>query len=109
MIVGGYYTDLRRTNGISWDMPWWNDSYNSSVTIDNHTCAAAGELASTMISGTYGIFFNKKIAEDHIRDTDIYSVVLDGKWTLEKLNEISDSIYTDINGNSEKMKMICSV
>lgn len=102
LIVGGYYKDLRQTTGIAWDMPWWNATYNSAVTIDNHTCAAAGELASTMISGTYGIFFNKKIAEDHIPDTDIYSVVLDGKWTLDRINEISDLIYTDINGNSEK-------
>ena len=102
LIVGGYYTDLRQINGIGWDMPWWNDSYNSSVTIDSHTCAAAGELASTMISGTYGIFFNKKIADDHIPATDLYSVVLDGGWTLDRLNEISDSIYTDINGNTEK-------
>ena len=102
LIVGGYYKDLRQTNGIGWDMPWWNDSYNSSVTIDGHACAAAGELASTMISGTYGIFFNKKIAEDHIPDIDIYSVVLDGVWTLERLNEISDSVYADINGNTEK-------
>ena len=47
------------------------------------------------------MFVNSAMWNDHYSDTDIYSVVKEGKWTLDKLAEYAENVYVDVNGNGE--------
>ena len=49
----------------------------------------------------YAMFVNSAMWNDHYSDTDIYSVVKEGKWTLDKLAEYAENVYVDVNGNGE--------
>ena len=44
------------------------------------------------------IFYNKTIAENY-SVPDLYKTVTDGTWTLDKLIEYGQNIYSDLNGN----------
>ncbi len=49
----------------------------------------------------YAIFFNKSIL-DGFKLEDPYELVLDGKWTLDKMIDMSSGVYVDLNGNGQK-------
>jgi len=61
----------------------------------------AGELAQTMVSGIYVTFFNKKLWLENIGDDNLYEIVLNGEWTLDKMKQYSDVMYRDLNGNGQ--------
>ncbi|MFQ9149198.1 MAG: hypothetical protein ACLR5G_13490 [Eubacteriales bacterium] len=47
-----------------------------------------GNIDPTYYDVTYAMYFNKKLAED-LNTGDIYGLVNDGKWTLDKMAELS--------------------
>ncbi len=51
----------------------------------------------------YACFFNKDMLIDEHSDmtvNDIYNIVKEGKWTLDKLIELCDGVYRDENANN---------
>ena len=98
LILQGMFQNMYDLDYIDWDMPWWNASYNDAVTFDNKRYACAGELALTMISGIYATYFNKTLWDENFSG-DLYAIVEDGEWTLDKMNEYVSGMYRDINGD----------
>lgn len=46
------------------------------------------------------MFFNQRIAEAN-QFPDLYQTVLDGKWTIDTLIDLSKDMYQDINGDGK--------
>ena len=47
------------------------------------------------------IYYNKNMMEEYYQDGDLlYKEVLDGTWTLDRLYELSSSVWRDLNGNN---------
>jgi len=100
-ILKGAFLDIHSLPYLDWDQPWWNQSYNNLITLSGKQYMCAGELAQTMISGTYVTFFNKKLWAEHWGDDNLYELVHDGGWTLERMKTYMDSMYQDLNGNGQ--------
>ena len=100
-ILKGAFLDMHDLPYLDWEMPWWNQSYNSTITLSDKQYMCAGELAQTMISGTYVTFFNKKLWAENYGDDNLYEIVRGGKWTLEKMKYYCDSMYRDLNGDGK--------
>lgn len=100
-ILKGAFLDMHDLPYLDWEMPWWNQSYNDTITLSGKQYMCAGELAQTMISGTYVTFFNKKLWVENYGDDNLYEIVRGGEWTLEKMKYYCDSMYRDLNGNSK--------
>ena len=98
-ILKGAFLDIHDLPYLDWDMPWWNQSYNETITLDGKQYMCAGELAQTMISGTYVTFFNKKLWTENFGDDNLYEIVQNGEWTLDKMKQYCDEMYRDLNGN----------
>lgn len=98
-ILKGAFLNIKDLPYLDWEQPWWNQSYNEHITLDGKQYMCAGELAQTMISGTYVMFFNKKLWSEHWGDDNLYEIVKNGEWTLEKMKMYSDAMYADLNGN----------
>ena len=97
-ITNNYCTDLRTLDHIDFSQPWWNQSYIESVSIDGKTYMCSGELAQSIISGTYVLFFNKNLWATYF-DDNLYDIVLDGTWTWDRLGEFCKGYYQDLNGD----------
>ena len=50
------------------------------------------------IDDTLAMIYNKKLAEDNGFES-IYTLVFDGKWTLDTFAEQATAIYADIDGD----------
>lgn len=101
LVLDNMFVDYNTLNYINLSKPWWNQSFSEEFRlIGNGIYAVTGELALSSISGVFCMFFNKTIFEQNFND-DIYKVVTDGNWTLDKLHEYCESTYRDLNGDTK--------
>ncbi len=99
--LDGCLIDLTDTQYLDFSQPWWPESLLQEITVGGKLFFASGDISSFMLYMMVGIFFNKEILEDY-NLPDPYDIVREGKWTLEKLRELSTGVYTDLNGNGER-------
>ena len=106
LVFDNILTDLYDLNYLDLSKPWWSDLFTDESEVAGHLFLATGSLALSINKFKYVIFYNKRLAESYKSAypelEDIYSLVVDGKWTLDKLKELTEDIYEDVNGNSER-------
>jgi ABC-type glycerol-3-phosphate transport system substrate-binding protein len=93
--------DLNALDYIDFDKPWWPSSLTDESTVAGRLYFCSGDISTYMLYYMYAVFFNKDILEKYNLD-DPYEYVTGGKWTLDKLFEMSSAAYEDLNGNSQK-------
>ncbi len=82
------------------EKPWHNELANSGSTINNKRFTDNSDLSISTLLYTYGMFFNYQIMERYnYTSEDLYNIVFEGQWTIDKFHEITSGIYEDANGN----------
>ena len=88
-----------------YDMPymdpsaiWWPQFTVDSLTINGKMFFYSNYAGYLGMAQTRVCFFNADILEDNQLAAP-YDSVRDGTWTLDKIMEMSTSIYSDLNGN----------
>lgn len=86
---------------IDWEKPWWNKATNDEATVMGKAYAVTGDLSLTSLTYMWMMAFNMDLLEDwgHTSD-EMYQLVFDGEWTIDKFIEICSPIHNDENGNS---------
>ncbi len=95
----GLLIDTAELINIHTDMPWWNQELQASLTVADRSFVLMGDMNMQQWTQNALVYFNKRIAEENHID-DLYTLVQERKWTLDKLFEYSNRIYSDLNGNS---------
>ena len=85
---------------INFDKPWWAESNKNELTVDGVAPLAISDFNFSAITSTYCMAFNKNLAASYEMG-DLYKVVLDGKWTFDKLLELVKGVYVD-DGNDKR-------
>ncbi len=81
--------------------PWHNSLANNNATLNGRLYSMCSDLAISSMTYTYGIFFNIELAMDYgWYASDLYNLVYDGEWTIDKLIEITTNMYNNVNGDS---------
>ncbi|MBR4959902.1 MAG: hypothetical protein IKY52_03295 [Clostridia bacterium] len=86
---------------VNFDQPWWSDSTTEDLTYKNMAFIAIGDFGLSSISSTYCMFYNKDLAVEY-NLPNMYEVVANGDWTLDKMMELCDGVYTDLNGDGTR-------
>lgn len=90
-----------------YDVPYVKDDLTSSyfyqdlineLTVNNTLHYLVGDYTITYMDNVNVMYFNKQIAENENLD-DIYQIVRDGEWTIDKCIEMSKGVYFDVNGD----------
>lgn len=94
-IYGNQYLDLAQ--------PWWAGDYIDELAVGNEQLYfVCGDISLDMIRCISSIYFNKQVFENVFSDpNDMYNLVLDNKWTMDKLYEYATGVYSDLNGDGE--------
>lgn len=95
-----YISDMLVVNwnkipNIDMDKSYWNSSLKNTVESDGMLAFAANDF---ILPDVNTIFFNKTLLDDLSLD-DPYSLVNSGKWTWDKVIEMSANASADINGD----------
>jgi hypothetical protein len=87
---------------IDFTKPWWAKSNIEDLTYKNEKAIlVVGDLALSAIYKTYCYFYDKTAAESY-GIGNVYDIVRNGDWTLDKVSELTKNVYKDLNGNGER-------
>lgn len=102
-IINGYYYDMANLEYINTDQPWYPQYAADKCEVNGKLYAIVSDAALTSVENTYCIYFNKNLAEQYMTDApELYSLVNNGGWTIDKLSEYTALVYSDVNGSGKK-------
>lgn len=96
----GVLTDLNKIPYLDMTKPWWNQAARENLTVKGKTFIGQNDIPTYMvICSNHVMYFNKTIAEKY-QIPDIYALIREGKWTLDKLAEFAMPVTSDLNGDN---------
>lgn len=98
MYPKGYFINLLEVPHIDLEKPWWDAGSVESMTVHGKLPAVATSINVNDKDATVGMAFNKEYAAAHSLP-DLYEMVREGKWTIDKLSEFSELAANDTNGD----------
>ena len=98
MAAENYLTNLYDVDTLYLDKPWWNDRIQQGVAINDNLFVITGDATIQDKEGVSMLFYNITLAENNGFE-DIYTIVEDGKWTLDKFWEQCSAVTKDLNGD----------
>lgn len=99
-ISKGLYIDLNDVAEFDFSKPWWDSNSMKYYEIDNKLYMAHNNTSANIHDTLWVGFFNKKIHEE-LGLEDIYSIVREGKWTIDKMKEFIEVGQSDLDGDGE--------
>ena len=96
-----YLINLNGVENLDLSKPYWSKLYNDNVNYKDNYYWITGDISNNFIAFIYAMFCNTTMWADYYTDDDIYSVIDSGSWTLDKLSEFSEGVYTDLNGDGK--------
>ena len=103
--LGSIFTKgvLRSWDGIEgYDLsnPWYVKDANETFTIGNKQLMIFSDALATNMTCAWAFAYNKRLAEEW-KITGLNEIVREGKWTLDKLGELTKNVYSDTNGDGK--------
>lgn len=96
--IAGSLWNVHDIAPLSLDQPWWNANAMEDLTIKDYLYFLVGDLHLMFRESFWMVGFNKNIADDAGLD-DLYTVVRDGKWTMDRMGEAMTAARADLNGD----------
>lgn len=101
LALEGCFLDLKGAEYIDLEKPWWNQSLVGTNAMGGKNFFVTGEAnVLTSLGSAFSVFVNEKIATDYQLGS-LADYVLEGTWTIDKMSEITETVYEDLNGNAE--------
>lgn len=85
---------------VNFEKPWWNSDIVEEMNVGGKLYYVTGDLSLTSIEYLFCLFFNKGLVADFGLE-DPYTLVNEGKWTLDKITEYTSGISFDANGDGK--------
>ena len=98
MAVEGYLVDLNTVDALNLTETWWDQDLNKDLSIAEKLFFCTGDISIMDNYGTWCVMFNKDIAADYDFE-DLYTLVKDGKWTIDKMYDMAKQVTRDVDGN----------
>ena len=93
--------DLNSIKYLDFEKPWWPKQLTEAASVGNRLGFASGDISTNMLWYMTVMLYNVTLANTYGIE-DLHDVVLDGKWTLEKMRTVISDCYRDLNSNGIK-------
>ena len=106
LAIRGHLQDLSRVEEsyINLEKPWWPKTLVDTVSFGNGSYYfVSGDMSTNVIHMMHMIFINKDMFADLKMDLP-YQDVRDGKWTIDRMIEITKDVWIDLDGNNVQSK-----
>ena len=106
VVAEGLFLNIADQSVISFDKPWWYAEYMAEMAVGkNCIFTLVGDWsidAKRFLSCCYA---NKQIYGSSFGEPDeLYGFVLDGSWTVDRMQEMCEAAYSDLDGNGKADK-----
>ncbi len=87
---------------FDFDSPGWYNEYMDQLSLSkDKRYVLAGDYFIDVLRGSHTLYFNRSLLAEYFgSENEIYELVLNHEWTLDKLYYYVDGVYTDLNGSS---------
>lgn len=96
----GYLIQLDQIPHLDFTKPYWNSGMLDGASINGRNYFAYSDINIHALGATPCVLFNKPVAEQNDID-DLYQLVVDGKWTFDKMAEYIKMITRDLDGDGK--------
>lgn len=100
-VLNGYYLNLNDVPYLDFSRLWYPAAVVESATLDDQLYLIVSDMCLTYVGQTWSMCFNKELAANYDIE-DLYTLAREGKWTLDKLKELSSALYVDLNGDGQR-------
>lgn len=97
--LNGLFLNWNTLPYIDFSNPWYTKSINKA-SVGDKLYMIESEMAMSYHMQTWLMVYNKTKANEISDFPDLYDLVDEGKWTIDKLNELTCDIWRDLNGDS---------
>ncbi|MBE6561328.1 MAG: hypothetical protein E7662_09380 [Ruminococcaceae bacterium] len=97
------FQDVSQNKYIDFDQPWWWTNAMKELSLDGKKIRyMVGDIHLQNYLTAGSMFFNAdKLTDGGYKAEDLYQMVIDRKWTYDKLREMSAAMYKDLNGDGQ--------
>ena len=95
--LGGTFANLRNTEYLDFEMPWWSQGFNEVVEYHGAQYAVSGDMVLSLYRFAFVTIFNKFLFTES-NQPFLYDYVENGTWTLDKQIQLVPVFERD-NGN----------
>ena len=92
--------DLNQLQYIDSSNIWWDSTIVRDCSLANKMFFLAGDIHMYAYDGTFVLYFNKVMHKNYGIE-NLYQIVSDGKWTIDKFDEVMRVAATDLNGDGK--------
>lgn len=102
-VTDGYFTNLTPLENIDTAKHYWTQGYNDLFTYgeEKKQYLANGAISLSLFRYMFITLYNKDLFVDNGID-DLYPIIKNGEWTLDKQYEILKERYVDLDGDHKK-------
>lgn len=100
LITDGCLNDFNDLPYVDLTREWWDQNCVEDLSIGGKLYLAASDINVIDKDATASIVFNKALAKD-LNVPDLYYIVNDGKWTIDKIHEFSKTAASDVDGDGK--------
>ncbi len=95
------FLDVSDNEYIDYEQPWWWSEAMTSLSLDGKEIKyLVGDICMSNFASAGAVFFNQDLYRSALGNPEeLYQLVLDGGWTQDKLMEMSQAVYSDVNGD----------
>ncbi len=98
--LSGTFADLRKTEYLDFDKPWWTQGFNEVVEYRGSQYAVTGAMLLSIYRFAFVTVFNQRLFTD-ANQPFLYQHVEDGTWTLDKQYSLVPIFHQD-DGNGKQ-------
>ncbi len=103
-LAPGYLVDLNTIDVFDFEKPWWDDTANQFLMLDEHQYMAFGDINVYLFDFHSAILFNKEVTDEH--QLKLYDMVDNGTWTMDKFTTlVTELALPAANGSGEYDRM----
>ncbi len=95
IIVGGYLYNTDTLPYIETSSSWWNQSQIDALRLGKNTYFLVSDF---LLTDPAALFFNWNLIEDNNLENP-YTLVNEGTWTLDKLQDMCIAVKNDVDGD----------
>lgn len=99
MTLQGLFRNLMEADHLNLDKPWWPQSLAENSTVNGKLYFCSGDISTNLLHQMFIMLYNKQLADEY-KIPDLYEIVNKGEWTIDKMTELAQGAYSDLNGNS---------
>ncbi len=97
---GGVFLNLKNIPNLDLNKGYWAKFVNDNAEVSGAIFGVTGSISLNLYQELYVCFFNSSLCSTYgIDPKSLYQTVLDKKWTLDYLINMTKEIYNDTNGN----------